>query len=583
MKKARINLEIIISVAVIAAIAIVVGICGDYYFDLNDDVLMKDILSGAYTGAPDGHNIQMLYPVSLFISLLYGIGSNIDWYGIFLLTCQYFCLGTIIYKTLKAGRNLEIKIIAVIAETAVIFGFFGAHLIYVQYTVVCGLLAATAAFAILTSEFPKGGMIDAVISVAMLLIAFLIRSEMLLLMLPMFFVTVLMKFAFSSKVMSFIRLGTAIVIGLVLCLGIHKLAYSSSDWKEFNRFFDNRTELYDFQYIPDYEENKEFYDSIGLSEGEYQLLVNYNFGLDDEIDADVLIEVAEYADSIRGEENPVFTRLKESLVLYLYRLRSIGIPRSYEYPMTDYPWNAGVILLYASAVILALTGYNKLRQLLLLVVLFITRSGLWLFIIYRGRDPVRITHPLYFTEILILLGMILITADGRMRIKTASLVALSLIGIISIPSVLGVIRNENLQREEMLANYGALYDYFRENEDSFFFLDVYSSVSYADEVQYEVATYSEKMFYNVDNSVYNHDILGGWASKSPLSAKKLEQAGLFDVQTALISDGVYFVQTLSKDTSWLYDYYRDKGIEIKIEKTGEIADLFAIYDITRVQ
>ena len=50
-----------------------VGVRYDYYFDLNDDVLMKDILAGVYTGAPESRNIQMRWPISALISLLYRI------------------------------------------------------------------------------------------------------------------------------------------------------------------------------------------------------------------------------------------------------------------------------------------------------------------------------------------------------------------------------------------------------------------------------------------------------------------------------------------------------------------------------
>lgn len=62
-------------------------------------------------------------------------------------------------------------------------------------------------------------------------------------------------------------------------------------WKcgmeEFFRLFNARTEVYDFKTadILKYEENKEFYDSSGLTEEEAALLGNYNYGVDDRIDA----------------------------------------------------------------------------------------------------------------------------------------------------------------------------------------------------------------------------------------------------------------------------------------------------------
>ena len=63
---------------------IVLAVCFDFYYDLNDDSAMKDILSGTYTGVPDGHNIQMLYPLGWGIAFLYRICPVIPWYGIFL-------------------------------------------------------------------------------------------------------------------------------------------------------------------------------------------------------------------------------------------------------------------------------------------------------------------------------------------------------------------------------------------------------------------------------------------------------------------------------------------------------------------
>ena len=60
------------------------AICFDYYYDLNDDTTIKDILSGAYTGVPNGYAIQMLYPLSWFIAILYKAVPQLPWYGLFL-------------------------------------------------------------------------------------------------------------------------------------------------------------------------------------------------------------------------------------------------------------------------------------------------------------------------------------------------------------------------------------------------------------------------------------------------------------------------------------------------------------------
>ena len=46
---------IIASVTILVNI-LVLSIRFDFYYDLNDDVFMRNVMSGAYTGMPDGHN-----------------------------------------------------------------------------------------------------------------------------------------------------------------------------------------------------------------------------------------------------------------------------------------------------------------------------------------------------------------------------------------------------------------------------------------------------------------------------------------------------------------------------------------------
>ena len=71
----------LIALTVTAILILFVGWRFDYYYDLNDDVLMKDILAGAYTGTPESRNIQMLWMISAFISLLYRMGRALPGMG----------------------------------------------------------------------------------------------------------------------------------------------------------------------------------------------------------------------------------------------------------------------------------------------------------------------------------------------------------------------------------------------------------------------------------------------------------------------------------------------------------------------
>ena len=82
----------------------------DYYYDLNDDVQMKEILSGNYTGVPESNNIQMLWLVSAAISLLYRIVRIVPWYGIFLCTCQFGALFLILNRSFAICTSRKAKL-----------------------------------------------------------------------------------------------------------------------------------------------------------------------------------------------------------------------------------------------------------------------------------------------------------------------------------------------------------------------------------------------------------------------------------------------------------------------------------------
>lgn len=88
-----------------------------------------------------------------------------------------------------------------------------------------------------------------------------------------------------------------ILIGLLLGEVSNTAAYGSGEWKEFFRLFDARTEVYDFktETILKFEENQEFYTSLGLDETQGALLENYNYGIDDSIDAALMEKISGYS------------------------------------------------------------------------------------------------------------------------------------------------------------------------------------------------------------------------------------------------------------------------------------------------
>lgn len=583
----------------VAFLGLCVGICFDYYYDLNDDVLMKDILAGVYTGEPEGHNIQMHWPISALISLFYRVAGGLPWYGLFLCFCHFGCIFLIIRRAVcLCGKHFG-KVFAALCFGGFFGSFFLEHLVYAQYTVTCTLLAATASFLFYTTKSELSPMLfikKNIPAVLLVWTAYLIRSEMLLLVLPMICVAGVAKwsgekggytqetvFAGSEgagngrriltkeSVIKYFGTFGLILLGILLGQAVHMLAYGSSEWKAFTEFFDNRTELYDFQKPPVYEGNEEFYERIGITESERILFDNYNFGLDDEIDGAMVGEIALYAGQLRKETTPFLGNLAAKLKAYGYRFfHGPGAAGS------DYPWNYLVILGYLAVILMAVTK-DIWGAFFRLALLFFVRSGLWMYILWGERDPVRITHSLYLMEITILAAMAFgqwkeIRDEGRKKWSGAlTLAAFSLLILSVLPASVRQVGAEQDRRREVNAPYQELYSYLsgRENQGNFYLIDVYSSVAY-----------SEKMFEEVDNSLDNYDIMGGWACKSPLWKKKLAAFDIESMEQALKDRGnVYFVRKKSEDMDWLPAYYEGHGTPIETKLVKQMAD-FEIYAVS---
>lgn len=583
----------LLAALLVLLLLLAVGLCFDYYYDLNDDVLMKDILSGRYTGVPDGHNIQMHFPLSFALSLLYRLAPSPPWYGLFLCLCQYGCLYLIADRSLRFCSRLSSKVLLLLLEGGLFLLLFLRHLVFVQYTVTSALCAVTAAVWFATAQAGRERLsLSAFLwanvpAVLLCLLSFCMRSEMFLLMLP--FVGITGVFVWSMEKKVFLRENVLryagvfglILAGLGLCQLLHAAGYSSGEWRDFNAFFDARTEAYDFEELPPYEENVSFYESVGLEAAQQQLLVNYNFGLEEKIDTALMEQVSGYAKEQSQQDKKA--QLSKSLWNYRYRLLHNTAEPALQ-GLQDMPYNMVVFCFYVLVLFAALSE-KKYRVLWQLLLLFAGRSAIWFFILFRDRDPVRITHPLYLMELAVLAVLLGWYLGGKTpwpvrRIKGMA-AALALCVCINVFFLLqsgggggfwreaAVTAEEAGRREQVNTVYQSMLEECRKHPEQFYFADVYSTVDF-----------SEKMFAGADNTPVNYDLLGGWCSKSPLQREKLAYFGLPAIREALLLPQVRLYQETGSDTGWLTRYYESRGIAVSVTREKTLCDAMDVYRVT---
>lgn len=561
------------------------GYALDFYYDLNDDVLMKDILAGVYTGEPESRNIQMLYPLSLFLSWLYRLLPAVSWYGVFLCGCHFFCTLLMTERLLGFCEGRLKKSMALAAEALFLAAYVLRDLVFVQYTFTSAMLASAAAFLVMTGKktnkkdekYFLSGCIPGII---LAILAFLLRSEMLLLLLPFLCTAGIFRWSEESSpvfskenVRKYFLTAGILFAGILVSLMIHSWGYRSSEWRNFQAFFDSRTELYDFQTIPAYQDNREFYESIGMSESRQILLENYNFGMDDELDAECLEKIAGYAKDLKREQTDFWSTCREALKNYKYRT----------FHETDYPWNLAVLVLYMG-VFAAMCVGARFRSVWKLVFLGFLRTGIWLFILFRGRVPERITHSLYLMEFTILLALLLseIRRGNRKarRIRAGIIAVPVILALAAVPGSLQKTWWEYGYREEINSRMQALESYVSQRQEEFYFIDVYSTVAY-----------SEKLFEPKSQGLSNYDLMGGWAVKSPLNRKKLDAFLIEDMGDAVLNRADVFVIVQEPESpnfptleEWVTSYYEEKGQEVLLrKKDGIYVGKEAVFTVYRVE
>lgn len=579
-----------------AALFAIIAVRLDFYYDLNDDVLIKDILSGVYSGTPDGHTMQLLYPLGLLLSLLYR-ALSIPVFGVFLALCQFGSIFAIGYRTAMRCKKWQEKLLALAAEGVFWFAAFGWHLLFLQYTVTAGMLASAAIFWFLTSDgkgrSPAGFLKENLPALVLYWIAFCLRSEMALLLLPLAGVAGLCKWGREKKVFTkenvckYLVTFGALALGLIVCLCADRLAYSGEDWRAFRQFFNERTELYDYQkdFIDNYEENAADYEALGVTKTQQALLANYNFGVDDSIDESLLAQLEEAA--VARPQSGGF--LKKSAAEGIWSLRRIHWLGS-----QDFPYN--LVFLICGIFALGLWFVKGRRYLLWQVLLgFAAGAALWMFLLLRDRLADRVFHPLYLGQTVLFAGFLLLEMEkdlGREELREkdgsskagnllvapghlaagAAAVLVFCFCLIQTPKTYASVLAESVRREEVNQVNAAVMDYCSAHPGRLFLEDVYSTVDY-----------SEKITVDRDKP-FNYDLLGGWLVKSPLTKEKLSAFGFSAMGEAVAAGGsVSLIDEEDSGMVWLVDYFEEMEIPVRVVKTGKIAEGVDIYQVVPLE
>ncbi len=557
IKKRVFNLILSVTAAIVLYGAL--ALLFDFYYDLNDDVMIKDILSGIYTGKPDAHNNQMLYPISVLFAGLYRSNSRAPWFGLIMIGLMILSLviilkSLLLFMDIRMGDSAKnsVKVVFTAAFAIIYSALMIWEIINVQYTVVAGMLTAAAAVRLYCGD-PVGVSDDEqdrdgdchvtpfemktfirmnIPSIILVVVAFNIRSELVLLLSPMLAAVAIAKWSEETGRKKAYVICAYLGVFLSICtlmagsLSIDGIAYSSSEWNEYRDFFDARTELYDFTGVPNYDDNAAFYEEEGISREQYDLLINYNYYEDSRIDADLLKRIVNGVKDGRATGRSTYNKsIREAAWEYVHNMINI---MSTDDVRQDHifadeagqhrPFNLIVIILYIALIISGCISKDK-TVFIKIPSLLVLRTIPWMYIYLKGRVLGRITHPLYIIEIVFLMAMLLneekenikdIKSDNRISfVFIAAMTVLSVVCLAVFPGRVKYISASQTERANVNVAGDKLYSFTSSDKDTYYYIDTYSTVDL-----------TEKIFGTKKVTKINTQLLGGWMGNSPLDSYK---------------------------------------------------------------
>lgn len=569
--------NIAVAMMVTAILFLILCLCTDIVYCLNDDLMIQSILSGRYSGSPSGKAVYLSEPLSGLLAFLYGILPSFPWFGLLLAGSYVLCFYLVLYVSLgRLTKNVEltgkrriIGISCVCAITISVFcGFFLSQFLMIHYTVAAAVLGGTAIYLFLMLD-DGGDRRDVLRStwlpVALLLLCYLIRTKVFFMVLPFLAVAGLYRMLRNKNFFRYLLPLAMLGAGVLLQMLIGRLCYHDAVWQEYLDYNDARTELYDYGKIWEGEEAEEYYAGQGYAPEEIEIYREYNVLLNEALTAEDYRKIASYGRLRPEGQRTWFQKFKEGF--WLYRHRTLG-------KTEDYPYNVVNFALYIMAALVMIGNRDK-KGFLMIVLLGVVRSCLWIYLLAAGRYPERIIISLYLIELLVLPAMI---TDSWKHINSGSMgkipnrnsehpvsiekrigsivnrMGIALAGvffiILSLESAYQVLPRtleKKAQQLEINKEEDRLFDLMKSHPENLYLLDVYAVVNHT---EYAIRDY--------DGSYENYLLLGGWMAGSPLVTEKLTGWGYESAFDALErGENVYLVlkEDVGMDIKELEDFY----------------------------
>lgn len=541
--KEKIQWEKLAVYGFVAVLALATCVWMPVNYNVNDDVELEGILSGMYTGSPDGHAIYIRAILAYPLSWLYRLLPAFNWYGILLCTLQWLGVGMLTGRIWERVRERSVRFWILGVLFLIFFLAVWENYVSITYTTTAGILLSMTLFWYLTGDL---SIRTQVITAVLILTGISLRFQFAPVILAVGGICWLLK-VYKEGIRKAWHLPALLAAGFLLLLGCQRLAYGSEEWQEFLAFNDARTEVYDYTGIPPYEQSQDFYQRYPAGLQIFEALDIYDLTGRPEITTELLEAVAEY--QTEKDQIPPFEKVKQAVKASLISFFMD------QYGESLSPLNILMALCWIGFLTFSICqkAYDNL-----IAGLFVAAAmgAMWLYLAWQGRLLYRILFVMELLMILTAAGLWLYEEELTLpawALKKELYLTLSI--LLLIPVSINGIRcyQHEIEVQKQNEDRILLEDYFTAHPDQFYFLTTPLIAPITDEIS---------LFTHVHPM--NYADLGGWIVKSPLYKERLQNAGIqeTDIRQTLLSQKGSVI-TSGRNMSYLFSDQYIEGQEIE--------------------
>lgn len=377
-----------------------------------DDVAMKNILAGHYTGEPDAHVYFIMYPLACIIKLGYKLFKNSNVYFLFLELLNLSCLFFFVFRVLQIFKNLSIKVLLI----GLYFILFSRFFVYTHWTTTAGMLCALGLFWFATIRWKRKSdiILDYLVIVISFSVAFNIRREVMYLFLPIAALIYIRrnwkKIKAKRFFAAFLKALPIVVVGVVclICLVIHNAAYSSPEWKTAREYLSYRSMLNDRYGYPDYDKNIDIYKEAGIDKATFQCMAydyDYLFAATGRVSVEALESIANRAkelydsgsaDKLVKPRMPGYTKELYANSDTLFKRIGNCIKNEFKMLFNETYRLYSIIVIVLMCFCIVICGIKKqIIKILCDIFSVLAILVIWMYLLFGGRLPSHIVYCLY--------------------------------------------------------------------------------------------------------------------------------------------------------------------------------------------